>query len=71
MEVLLTELGTEDCAQAGRRTSVLTLLNLPGRELTDIAPLATLPLLTELLLHNNAITDISPLAKLPNLTACT
>ena len=68
IDVLLGELGTEDCFEANRRASVMTLLNLAGRELSDLAPLSTFPLLVELVLHNNQISDISPLAALPNLT---
>jgi Leucine-rich repeat (LRR) protein len=67
VEVLLTELRTEDCTEAGRRASVLTLLNLSNRNLEDLTPMASLPLMTELILHNNSIADLGPLAQMPNL----
>lgn len=67
IEILLTELGTEDCRLAGRRASVLTLLNLSHRQISDLRPLSSLPRLTELLLHNNAIADLSPLGQLSQL----
>ena len=65
--VLLEVLGTEDCIEASRRASTLTLLNLNARGIQDLRPLATLPLLRELTLQNNQITDLKPLEALTNV----
>lgn len=55
------------CAAAESFFRAITTLNLNGKGVQSLAPLATLPHLTSLSLANNAITDISPLSRLTAL----
>jgi Leucine-rich repeat (LRR) protein len=60
VSALLAALGTDNCAEASRRASTITLLNLQGQALQDLAPLASFPILRELVLSHNNISDLSP-----------
>lgn len=55
------------CAAAESFFRAITTLNLNGKGVQSLAPLATLPHLTSLSLANNEITDISPLSRLTAL----
>lgn len=55
------------CAAAESFFRAITTLNLNGKGVQSLAPLATLPHLTSLSLANNQITDISPLSRLTAL----
>lgn len=54
----------DSCREAQTTLSARRALTLNGRDLTDLAPLASLDTLTHLSLSGNRITDLSPLRKL-------
>ena len=64
---ILNNLGTQDCQQASGKLPLTFALNLSNQNITDLAPLATLPNLTQLNLYNNQIQDLTPLSSLQNL----
>ena len=68
VEVLLELAGTQECELAQEKLSTLPLLNLAGKQITNLRPLSSLTNLQLLLLIDNQITDVSPLANLTNLT---
>ena len=65
--VLLEEAGTLDCGAAHQYLQTLTTLNLSDRQLTSIAPLASLTWIQTLYLDQNQVADLRPLANLTNL----
>ena len=67
IDQILNNLGTQDCQQASRKIPLTFALNLSNQNITDLAPLATLPNLTQLNLYNNQIKDLTPLSSLKNL----
>ncbi|MEE3719455.1 leucine-rich repeat domain-containing protein [Tumidithrix elongata RA019] len=68
IEALLEQSGTQDCKLAESKLKSLLELNLTSKQITDVAPLASLTNLTTLDISRNGIIDVTPLASLTNLT---
>ncbi|NJN75136.1 MAG: hypothetical protein HC796_01315, partial [Synechococcaceae cyanobacterium RL_1_2] len=69
VSTLLDQVGTTDCDQAQMMLSSMVFLALPGQQLQDLRPIASLTQLQMLLLLDNQIEDLSPLSSLTNLTS--
>jgi internalin A len=67
IDLLLKEVGTEDCQVANTKLKSTTKLGLYEREV-DLQVLSAVTNLNELYLGSNKISDIKPLANLVNLT---
>ena len=67
IDVLMKEVEAQDCTQAEKKLSVLTVLELKDKKIVDVAPLSSLKNLEKLNLDPNQINDVSPLSSLINL----
>jgi|GEM_PF-2887613 len=67
VQIMLDEVGTNDCELASGALLSRTLLILSNKGITDVSPLAGLTHLEYLSLAKNAITDVSSLSGLTNL----
>jgi hypothetical protein len=57
-----------DCDQMVKSAATMTSIDLSGKELVDLSPLAVMNGLTELNISDNKVRDLSPLAGLTKLT---
>jgi internalin A len=67
INLLLKEIGTNNCQVADSKLREVTSLNLHDSQISDLKPLAFLTNLTALDLKGNQISDIKPLANLIRL----
>ncbi|MBF0312721.1 MAG: leucine-rich repeat domain-containing protein [Oligoflexia bacterium] len=58
----------EKCEEGQRFLQSLSIVNLGGQNISELAPLASLKNISQLLLSHNPISDLGPLSELPNLT---
>jgi internalin A len=68
VDVLLEQVGTNECEPANQKLSSLGELILSNNKISDITPLKSLTNLTSLDLSVNKISDITPLKSLTNLS---